>query len=643
MALRLAAQALDAERQTDRHSRALAAGWTAIREADDFLPTGSRLEADLDLASIIGGHRTPVLKDTSGRGLTPMSALECYFTFAQEQLAAAADQELTGSMALYGLGNLHRAIAAKRGVRIRAAMPKAMAFYQAALLVSPGNYMPSNELGVLLAQGGRYEEARIALEHGVSVCRQPAGWYNLAAVYHELGRTELAELAYRQYQEMYQARAAGRRSPSPTPTPQVQWVDPGTFARSYGDTPGAEQPRPATPLSIDWRTPAARRIEPITDGIRGAFGQAEHVVATDPGPPHGREGIRLCQALGPAAPCNICAVDCATCDRSCRGGWERARAIAWQAYAQGEYVGHERTAHVSEYRLRVDDLLDLVYRVTRDETSQPYLLNVGDEIRVESFTDKDLDRELIIQPDGTITLRLLGQIRATGRTVAQLRDELEKLYIEYYPVPAITVTPLKVNTKLEDLRSAVDSRYGSGGQNRAATVTPEGTISLPVIGSVQAQGLTLTELQQELNECYREEIEGIEVIPVLVQRAPRFVYVLGEVRSPGRFELTGPTTALQALSMAGSWNVGAHLRQIVVFRRGDDWRLLATMIDLKAALNGNQPCPAGEIWLSDSDVIVVPKSPILRADDFIDLVFTRGIYGVFPMQASLNFAKLSTL
>jgi polysaccharide biosynthesis/export protein len=138
-------------------------------------------------------------------------------------------------------------------------------------------------------------------------------------------------------------------------------------------------------------------------------------------------------------------------------------------------------------------------------------------------------------------------------------------------------------------------------------------------------------------------VEGIQVIPMLVQRAPRYVYVLGEVRSPGRFELTGPTTALQAIGMAGSWNVGANLRQIVVFRRGDDWRLLATLIDLQSALFGNQPCPKGEIWIDDSDVIIVPKGKMLQADDFINLTFTRGIYGVFPMVNTIQFMKLSTL
>ena len=348
------------------------------------------------------------------------------------------------------------------------------------------------------------------------------------------------------------------------------------------------------------------------------------------------------QGLGPAAPFPICGVDCAAgCDPGRR--WEDARFIAWQAYAQGEYVGHARTEHVAEYRLRVDDQLDMLYRITRDETSTPYKLNVGDEVRVESFTDPELNHSLMLQPDGMITLRLLGQVHAAGRTVAQLRDTLEEQYRKYYKVPSITVTPTKVNTQIDDLRSVIDRRYGSGGQGATVRVAPDGSISLTAIGYVRAQGLTLTELRQEINGRYREKIEGLEIIPVLIARAPRYVYVLGEVHTPGRFEMLGPTTALQALAMAGSWNVGANISQVVVFRRGDDWRLMATMVDLQGDLRGKLPCPKGEIWLSDSDVIIVPKGSILEADDFINLVFTRGLYGVFPLSTSINFAKLSTL
>lgn len=600
LALRIIAQALDQGGGMGAHSQALAAGMTALAEAGDFVPGPGRVEADVDMARLVQTHRTPVLQKVPPERCTPLAAIQAYLKFAQQQLAEAAGQEVAGAMALYGLGKLHAALETSPLGAERLALPKAVAFYQAALLTNPGHYMASNDLGVLLAQSSRYEEARLALEHSVAIQPTAAGWRNLMVVYAALGRTDLAAQAERHWAAALKAETARLGRNPFGHEPAVQWVDPETFRRLSSAVP-------------------QRALDP------------------DRGP------VLLCQALGPAAPCPICGVDCSTCSWSRRRGWERMRAIAWQAYAQGEYVGHARTAHVAEYRLRVDDQLDLIYRLTREETAQPYRLNVGDEVRVESFTDPALNRDLIIQPDGTITLRLLGQVHATGRTVAQLRDELERRYLKYYKVPAITVTPLKVNTKLEDLRATVDRRQGLGGQTQLVRVTPEGTISLPAIGSVPAQGLTLAELQYELNERYRQQVEGIEVIPVLAQRAPRYVYVLGEVRNPGRFEMTGPTTAIQALSMAGGWNVGAYLRHVVVFRRGDDWRLLATRLDLHGALYGKQPCPAGEIWLSDSDVVIVPKHPVLATDEFIELVFTRGIYGVFPTTFAINFAKLSTL
>jgi polysaccharide export outer membrane protein len=614
-ALRVAAQALDTEKQTADHSRALAAGLTAIREAEDFLPSGSRLEADLDMPGIIAGHRTPVLKNAPARSVTPQIALQSYFTFAQTQLGIAAGEELAASMACHGLGKLHAAVASQQAETIRAAWPKSMVFFQAALLVNPRNYMASNELGSLLARASRYEDARTALEHSVSIQSSPAAWHNLAVVYHGLGQANLAQQASwfadaASREELARSGQSGRIGRA------VQWVDADRFVETY--RPPAVAPRPSGPPSQAGR------------------------LSADTAPPEGLE-IQLCQALAPAVPYGFPGTDGSVYRWRPQNAWEADRASFWQGYAQGEYVAHARTAHVFEYRLRPDDQLDMIFRVTREETSQPYKLNVGDEIRVESLTDANLNRELVLQPDGTITVRLLGQVRATGKTVTQLRDDLEKAFLKYYKVPAISVTPLKMNTKLEDLRATVDRRQGIGGQSQLVRITPEGSISLPAIGCVPAQGLTLQELQQELNERYREQIEGMEVIPVLVQRAPRYVYVLGEVRNPGRFELVGPTTVIQAVSLAGGWNAGSNLRQVVVFRRDDAWRLLATMVNLQAALYGRQPCPPGEIWLSDSDVVIVPKGKILIADEFIDLVFTRGIYGVFPLTSSLNFSKLSTL
>ncbi len=355
--------------------------------------------------------------------------------------------------------------------------------------------------------------------------------------------------------------------------------------------------------------------------------------------------VQLCQAFCDCGP--MTGVQ-GTLYGDCREPlWSDERPIPWQMFAQGEYVGPARTQHVPEYRLRVDDTIEFIYRLTREQDSRPYRLNVGDELKIESLTDKNLDRELIIvQPDGTITLRLLEQTPAAGLTVTELRNSLIKRYQKYYKERAltITVTPLKVNTKLEDLRATVDSRAGRGGQSLATVVTPAGEIQLPAIGSVPAQGLTLDELKREVDERYSQEFPGIEVSLVLTERAPRHIYVVGEVAKPGRFELVGPTTVTQALALAGSYNIGANVRHIVIFRRDQDWRLMATRVDLAGALLGKRPNPADEIWLRDSDIVIVPKSPVQLADDFIEMVFTRGIYGVMPFSGvSLNFAKNSSL
>lgn len=324
--------------------------------------------------------------------------------------------------------------------------------------------------------------------------------------------------------------------------------------------------------------------------------------------------------------------------------------IPWQQFAQGEYVGHARAPHVPEYRIREGDVVAVYYRRTREEISRPYELQVGDRIRIESMTsgkgggsgsttsetqatDDGITRELVIQPDGTITLPLLGQVRATRRTIPALRDELEEQYRKYFKVPAITVTPISVNTKLEDLMNTVDSRAGTlGGLQIQVTVTPAGDIQLPGVNSVFVQNLTLNEARQEIDSQYDTSIPGAHVTLVLVQRAKRFIYVLGEVNQPGRFELEGPTDVLSALALAGTPKIGANTRQVVVFRRGPDWRMMATMLDVRGALYAKRPVPADNIWLNDSDIVLVPKTPIQQVDEIIEQYIIRGAYSVVPRE-----------
>ncbi|MEL7336517.1 MAG: polysaccharide biosynthesis/export family protein, partial [Planctomycetota bacterium] len=311
-----------------------------------------------------------------------------------------------------------------------------------------------------------------------------------------------------------------------------------------------------------------------------------------------------------------CVGGCKTCMRGvdCRCGpcggeaqWSDMRPMNFGAYAHGGYAGPSRLPHLSQYRLRPGDSLQMFYLITRRQTVGEYRLMVGDEVMIEAAVDDEKEltqgsllNGLQIQPDGTITVKLVGQVKAAGMTVRQLRDLLSQKYERFLKKPVIDVTPVKTNTFAEDIRNAVGGQSGFNQQSIIVNVTPDGKIRLPKIGEVCAHGLTLTELKRELNLRYHQSgAVGLEVEPLLDTQAEHFVYVLGEVGAPQRIQITTPTTVMGAIATAGGHTAEANLRQVVVFRRADDWRLISTMLDLHGAILGRRPSPADEIWLQD--------------------------------------------
>lgn len=325
--------------------------------------------------------------------------------------------------------------------------------------------------------------------------------------------------------------------------------------------------------------------------------------------------------------------------------WQCPHDAPFTLFGPGEYAGPARSQQIGEYRLRAGDTVQFLFLLTELKTRGAYRLVVGDELLIESEADVelrrgDLERGLKVQPDGTITLRLIGQVYAAGQTVDQLRETLNEKYTEFYEEPAIDVTPVNTGSKAIAIRNAISGAGGFDPQIATQVITPAGKLRLPKIGQVYAQGLTLDELKTEINLRYDAAVGGLEVEPSLQDQAPHQVFVTGEVATPGRFDLNdSPTTVIGALALAGGYVPGANLRQIVVFRRGEDWRLVSTVLDLRAPLLGRDSHPRDEIFVRDGDVIIVPSTPIRLFDNFVNQVFTQGIYGVFPLSAAYNFGS----
>ena len=249
--LRLLAQGLDAETKTTAHAKSLAAGLTAIKEAEDFLPADDRLEADLDLPAIIAGHRSAVLKDADASSLTSLTALKSYMTFAQAQLAQAGGSEVAASMALRGLGKISEELARRKGPGAKAAAPKAIAFYQAALVVCPQNFMAANDLGVMFARNGNYDNARKMLEYSLSFSQQSTVWHNLAVVYENLALRNQAAQARQQAAIAMQIEQPRRQNMSSGAGGQVSWVDENTFADVHDSSPIGQNARAGTMASAN--------------------------------------------------------------------------------------------------------------------------------------------------------------------------------------------------------------------------------------------------------------------------------------------------------------------------------------------------------------------------------------------------------
>jgi tetratricopeptide (TPR) repeat protein len=253
--LRRVAQAKDAGSSSDDHARALAAGLRALDEADDFVPQGVQLEAELDVRKVASSHRTPVLRDYPEEVL-PQAAVVLYHSYAQQELSIAASGEQAGSMALYGLGKVNSRLAERRDDDVQLTRA-AMTMYSAALDACPDNFMASNELGVLLCRTGHAAEAVDRFTRAIDLAPNATAYHNLAVAQQKLG---MPGQAAANEQESQRLAALDRSMGAVSRRAGVQWVSPAEMARVTqpgAPTPATENPataaRPTTTGQTKWR------------------------------------------------------------------------------------------------------------------------------------------------------------------------------------------------------------------------------------------------------------------------------------------------------------------------------------------------------------------------------------------------------
>ena len=102
---------------------------------------------------------------------------------------------------------------------------------------------------------------------------------------------------------------------------------------------------------------------------------------------------------------------------------------------------------------------------------------------------------------------------------------------------------------------------------RTVTVLPDGKISFPLIGELEAGGRTVAQLKKEIERMIARYVPDSTTTVEVRQSNSMHIYVLGRVNQPGRTILNSNVNVLQALAIAGGPNTFANRTRIRVFRQ----------------------------------------------------------------------------
>jgi polysaccharide biosynthesis/export protein PslD len=137
--------------------------------------------------------------------------------------------------------------------------------------------------------------------------------------------------------------------------------------------------------------------------------------------------------------------------------------------------------------------------------------------------------------------------------------------------------------------------------NRQVKIGPDGRIALPLIGQVLAADRTISELEYHIAEAYASQLVRPNVEITLRQAGPLKVWVDGEVRNPGVYDMPGEIDAYQALVLAGGVLPTGRAQEVALVRRGPGNVRMLRPIDLRARR-------AEVLSLRRGDVLYVPRT-----------------------------------
>lgn len=184
-----------------------------------------------------------------------------------------------------------------------------------------------------------------------------------------------------------------------------------------------------------------------------------------------------------------------------------------------------------------------------------------------------------------------------------------------FNLPVVTNNVSYVNTSMTSGNGTTMRNYSGAQGISAYTVSPQGTIEFPVLGTLNIAGMT----RNEVAGFIKGELMGRNLIKdptVTVEFLNSGVSILGEVRSPGRYDMNRDNiTILEAIALAGDLTIQGKRENVKVIRETPEGKINVYQIDLTA---GNNLMESPAYYLKQNDVIYVEPTDYKKRETTVN-------------------------
>src|SRR5690349_1243520 len=146
--------------------------------------------------------------------------------------------------------------------------------------------------------------------------------------------------------------------------------------------------------------------------------------------------------------------------------------------------------------------------------------------------------------------------------------------------------------------------------NQTLTVQPDGFVTLKELPQLYVEGMTLTQLQEALQESYGGLLHEPQATISLKNFDKPYFIATGEVGRPGKYELHGDTTVTEAVAIAGGFTGQAKHSQVVLFRRISGDLTEARVLNVKQMMNARDL--KEDLQLNPGDLLFVPQNAVSK-------------------------------